>query len=123
MEMTYDGLLVMPSSYAVMSEEEMTYLDGGAWSIGTLWNNIVHISGQYAVVKSICKTVKWNGTSIWSYATAAVVWTQSYAQTALASLCTALGIQASTVNIVLGAILALSAAAAIYKLGTTPLYS
>ncbi len=29
MEMTSDGMLVMPSSYAVMNEEEMTYMDGG----------------------------------------------------------------------------------------------
>lgn len=29
MEMCYDGALVMPSSYAVMSEDEMTYVDGG----------------------------------------------------------------------------------------------
>ena len=29
MEMTYGGALVMPSSYAVMDEEEMTYLEGG----------------------------------------------------------------------------------------------
>lgn len=29
MEMCYDGTLVMPSNYAVMSEDEMTYVDGG----------------------------------------------------------------------------------------------
>lgn len=29
MEMCYGGALVMPSSYAVMSEDEMTYVDGG----------------------------------------------------------------------------------------------
>lgn len=29
--MTYDGALVMPSSYAVMEQEEMTYLEGGYW--------------------------------------------------------------------------------------------
>ena len=29
MEMCYDGALVMPSSYAVMDEEEMTYVEGG----------------------------------------------------------------------------------------------
>ena len=29
MEMCYDGTLVMPSSYAVMDEEEMMYLEGG----------------------------------------------------------------------------------------------
>lgn len=30
MEMCYDGALVMPSSYAVMDEEEMTYVEGGS---------------------------------------------------------------------------------------------
>lgn len=30
MEMTYGGALVMPSSYAMMDEEEMMYLEGGA---------------------------------------------------------------------------------------------
>lgn len=29
MEMCYDGALVMPSSYAVMNEDEMTYVEGG----------------------------------------------------------------------------------------------
>lgn len=29
MELCYDGALVMPSNYAVMSEEEMTYTEGG----------------------------------------------------------------------------------------------
>lgn len=29
MEMCYDGALVMPSSYAVMDEDEMTYVEGG----------------------------------------------------------------------------------------------
>ena len=29
MEMYYDGALVMPKNYAVVDEEEMTYVDGG----------------------------------------------------------------------------------------------
>ncbi len=33
MEMCYDGALVMPSSYAVMDEEEMTYVEGGACTV------------------------------------------------------------------------------------------
>lgn len=32
MEMCYNGALVMPSSFAVMDEEEMMYLEGGAKS-------------------------------------------------------------------------------------------
>lgn len=34
MDMSYDGTLVLPSSYAVMDEEEMSYVEGG-W-IGAL---------------------------------------------------------------------------------------
>ncbi len=30
MEMCYDGALVMPKNYAVVNEEEMTYVEGGA---------------------------------------------------------------------------------------------
>ena len=29
MEMCYDGVLAMPSSYALMDEEEMSYVEGG----------------------------------------------------------------------------------------------
>ena len=29
MDMCYDGALVLPSSYAVMEQEEMTYTEGG----------------------------------------------------------------------------------------------
>ena len=32
MDMCYDGTLVMPSSYAVMEEDEMCYVEGGGWS-------------------------------------------------------------------------------------------
>ncbi len=32
MEMCYDGALVMPNNYAVVDEEEMTYVDGGSWA-------------------------------------------------------------------------------------------
>ena len=35
--MTYNGALVMPSSYAVMNEEEMTYVEGGG--LGKHWYN------------------------------------------------------------------------------------
>lgn len=31
MEMCYDGALVMPNNYAVVNEEEMTYVDGGVF--------------------------------------------------------------------------------------------
>ncbi|MDD6069930.1 MAG: hypothetical protein PUC12_03845 [Clostridiales bacterium] len=46
MEMCYDGALIMPSSYAVMSEEEMTYVEGG-WKRVKTWNGVgVRLSGK-----------------------------------------------------------------------------
>ena len=33
MDMCYDGTLVLPSSYAVMDEEEMSYLEGGGTAV------------------------------------------------------------------------------------------
>ena len=44
MEMCYDGALVMPSSYAVMSEEEMTYVEGGG--LGKHWYNSTGFVGS-----------------------------------------------------------------------------
>ena len=44
MEMCYDGTLVMPSSYAVMDEEEMTYVEGG-WCIeNKLWGYNIYLT-------------------------------------------------------------------------------
>ena len=42
MEMCYDGALVMPSSYAVMDSDEMTYVEGGG--IATFKSNLRGIS-------------------------------------------------------------------------------
>ena len=38
MDMCYDGALVLPSSYAIMEQEEMTYFDGG--TAKTFKNNV-----------------------------------------------------------------------------------
>ena len=43
MDMSYDGTLVLPSSYAVMDEEEMSYVEGGwigapNWLVGGVIN-------------------------------------------------------------------------------------
>ena len=32
MTMTYDGTMVMPNNYAVVTEDEMTYVDGGVYT-------------------------------------------------------------------------------------------
>ena len=44
MEMCYSGALVMPSSYAVMDEEEMTYVDGGK----STWVSYSSVSAAYS---------------------------------------------------------------------------
>lgn len=50
MDMCYDGALVMPSSYAMMEEEEMCYVEGG----GLSWKNIVDVGvGILAVVGAV----------------------------------------------------------------------
>lgn len=48
MEMTYDGALVMPSSYAVMDEEEMTYVEGGVSAKCKWWGVQITFSGREA---------------------------------------------------------------------------
>lgn len=48
MEMCYDGALVMPNNYAVVNEEEMTYVDGGAYISHQQVVNIVGTIGACA---------------------------------------------------------------------------
>lgn len=70
MEMCYDGALVMPSNYAVMSEDEMMYVEGGKngwWNsrsfIGTVLDvAIIAVTGVQTVtgIKAIRKIIKKN---------------------------------------------------------------
>lgn len=64
MEMCYDGALVMPNSYAVVNEEEMTYVDGGfymtnedckvfVWALGvTVTENAAGIAAAISAMGS-----------------------------------------------------------------------
>lgn len=52
MEMCYDGALVMPSSYAVMDEEEMMYVEGGL-KLNTYATGVV----LDIVIAALCSTV------------------------------------------------------------------
>ena len=47
MDMCYEGALVMPRSYAVMDEEEMTYVEGG----GT-----ITVKASADTVRTICRS-------------------------------------------------------------------
>ena len=60
MEMSYDGALVMPSSYAIMDEEEMCYVEGG-WDTrsfveGVIASGLTAFLG-YCVRKSLVASV------------------------------------------------------------------
>lgn len=47
MELCYDGALVLPSSYAVMDEEEMCYTEGGiaVTTVATIVGTVITIYG------------------------------------------------------------------------------
>ena len=56
MDMSYDGTLVLPSSYAVMDEEEMSYVEGGwigapNWLVGGVINLAID-----CIVVGVCRT-------------------------------------------------------------------
>lgn len=57
MELCYEGALVMPGSFSMIDEEEMMYLEGGAYTTYTgwqAWNKIAAI---------VCKVATWCGTA------------------------------------------------------------
>ena len=57
MEMCYDGALVMPSSYALMNEDEMSYLNGG-WCIeNKLWGYNIYLTHRERKKLSDCQEV------------------------------------------------------------------
>lgn len=48
MDMCYDGALVMPSSYAMMDEEEMSYVEGG-WSMDQMLQNLFGLTACFSL--------------------------------------------------------------------------
>lgn len=91
MEMTYDGALVMPSNFAVVEEEEMTYLDGGVFVsknkcieglayAGLNPYTVIAIALTYALAKKLINAVKkvgglatWAVSTILSFAASQVI--------------------------------------------------
>jgi len=61
MEMCYDGALVMPKNYVAVTEEEMTYVDGG--TLTNLKKNIVGLWQRSAGARA---TLKSNGITLGS---------------------------------------------------------
>ena len=53
MEMCYDGTLVMPSSYALMDEDEMSYIEGG----GLTWDQVKSVGVGILAVCGAVNTI------------------------------------------------------------------
>ena len=72
MEMCYSGALVMPSSYAVMDEEEMMYVEGGAtkeW-VANFIKEVVVFLKDYILTKAfdwLTETIWNNRAKIWQH--------------------------------------------------------
>lgn len=84
MEMTYSGAMVMPANFAVVDEEEMTYLDGGGWMedivIG-VFSALIYDAGKWAfqkvagtaAAKAVITSVIKGASVLWALVKAAVV--------------------------------------------------
>ena len=63
MEMCYDGALVMPSNYAVMNEDEMTYVDGGVSARIRWWGIQITLTGRDA--EGLCWALGFGSGAAW----------------------------------------------------------
>lgn len=80
MDMCYDGALVLPSSYAVMNENEMSYTEGGA--VSTLYKTAKSASSYLqgkAAYYAACGTVASGGAAATSATVLAALGFGSYA--------------------------------------------
>lgn len=72
MEMTYDGALVMPSSFVAMDEEEMAYANGGGTlTLGIKISKNSFIIGMLAAIGGTLTVAK--ATAVLSAATGAII--------------------------------------------------
>lgn len=72
MEMTYDGALVMPSSFVAMNDEEMVYVNGGGTlTLGVTIKNNSFIIGLLSAVGGTLTVAK--ATAVLSAATGAII--------------------------------------------------
>ena len=67
MDMSYDGTLVMPSSYALMDEEEMMYVEGGkivTYSVKYISSKTCGVAAGYltagVVIADLVKKFHWS---------------------------------------------------------------
>ena len=59
MDHTYQSTMLMPASYAVLSEEEMTYLDGGADYSFNVGDYTVTLDRKSVVLGKECRS-RWS---------------------------------------------------------------
>lgn len=106
--------MVLPSNYAAIDQEEMMYLDGGAWSASTLKKSMNNLSGKVGSGAFRFAFGSLAVSTAWGYWTAVSVLGGKVAAglTVLASSMT------GPLGIAVGAAAALGASGAIYFMGT-----
>ena len=94
MVMAYDGALVMPSNYAVMEQEEMTYVEGGFSD--TIFRN--NLKGAWNSCSAASKALRAGGLTWGTICTAAF--------SSVSSIVAYYGITINTVALCIGGIVA-----------------
>lgn len=103
MDMCYDGTLVLPSSYAVMDEEEMCYLDGG--TAKTFKNNMIGLWNKGRPYQAALKYAGFNYKALVACASQ----TYNYCVYFVAAK---IGVTVGTINAVVGVVFAAGTVAA-----------
>lgn len=116
MEMTYDGALVMPKSFAIVDEDEMTYVEGGAeWSGARFVRNLAGfvglVGGLGYFLDKICPDWEWLA---W-YGFGVVC-------SKISGFMVSIGIKVATVNAVAGALLLVGGIAAVIAFGKAEIF-
>ena len=116
MEMTYDGALVMPKSFAIVDEDEMTYVEGGAeWSGARFVRNLAGfvglVGGLGYFLDKICpdwELLAWYGFGV--------------VCEKISGFMVSIGIKVATVNAVAGALLLVGGIAAVIAFGKAEIF-
>lgn len=119
MEMCYDGALVMPSSYAVMDNDEMTYVEAGAWS-GT--RCLRNLAGFLTIVSGIGYILEKCGITIVGTCIKTVFTSYMAACAKLSGVMIKIGLKVATVSRVAAVGILVGGAAAVWALGTVNIF-
>jgi len=116
MTMTYDGTMVMPKNFVVVTEDEMTYVDGGAsWSgkrfVRNLAGLVTIVAGVGYILDKACPN--WHLLAVYGFATVCGK---------LSGVMLSIGIKVATVNAVAAGILLVGGVAAVYGLGKVDVF-